>query len=252
MNHYVYQITNKMDGKYYIGVRSCEIDPGDDIGVKYFSSSKDKTFQNDQRNNPQYYLYEVIEKFETRELANKLEEVIHKRLCVSNDEMSYNLCNAPNNFNFSGRIHSDKTKIKMSNAHKGKTLSKIHKKNIKNSHIGKRLSEKTKTKISRSHFGLKHSDDTKFKLRQINLGKNHSNETKIKMSNIRIGMKLSDETKRKISISLTAVSKSDIHRKRISETLKNNPKIICPWCKKIGDVSNMKRWHFSNCKFKGL
>jgi hypothetical protein len=27
-------------------------------------------------------------------------------------------------------------------------------------------------------------------------------------------------------------------------------KIECPHCKKVGDSSNMKRWHFDNCKFK--
>jgi hypothetical protein len=25
--------------------------------------------------------------------------------------------------------------------------------------------------------------------------------------------------------------------------------IICPYCEKSGGISNMKRWHFENCKY---
>ena len=33
--------------------------------------------------------------------------------------------------------------------------------------------------------------------------------------------------------------------------INNKPKdIICPHCNKKGSPSNMKRWHFDNCKFK--
>ena len=30
----------------------------------------------------------------------------------------------------------------------------------------------------------------------------------------------------------------------------NRPQLICPYCNKSGIVSNMKRWHFDNCKVK--
>ena len=28
-------------------------------------------------------------------------------------------------------------------------------------------------------------------------------------------------------------------------------KVVCPWCKKIGQKGSMARWHFENCKYKG-
>lgn len=40
MNYYVYKITNKNTNEFYIGGRGCKIDPINDLGVKYFSSSK--------------------------------------------------------------------------------------------------------------------------------------------------------------------------------------------------------------------
>ena len=42
-------------------------------------------------------------------------------------------------------------------------------------------------------------------------------------------------------------------RKRVNEGTHNflNPvKIKCPHCSKIGDIGNMKRWHFDKCKQK--
>lgn len=35
----------------------------------------------------------------------------------------------------------------------------------------------------------------------------------------------------------------------ISNAIKNLPKLKCPICNKLGSISNMKRWHFNNCKF---
>lgn len=37
---------------------------------------------------------------------------------------------------------------------------------------------------------------------------------------------------------------------KISAGARNRKKLECPHCKKIGDSSNMKRWHFDNCKEK--
>jgi hypothetical protein len=50
-NHYVYLIEHIYTGKYYIGSRSTNLAPEDDIGKKYFSSSRDKEFKKDQKLN---------------------------------------------------------------------------------------------------------------------------------------------------------------------------------------------------------
>ena len=60
MFHYVYQIKNKIIGKMYIGSRTSNIEPKDDLGKKYFSSSKDKEFQNEQREKPENFIYEIL------------------------------------------------------------------------------------------------------------------------------------------------------------------------------------------------
>ena len=60
--HYTYRITNIKDGMYYYGVHSCDCLPQEDIGIKYFSSSK-KQFIKDQKENPQDYKYKVVKIF---------------------------------------------------------------------------------------------------------------------------------------------------------------------------------------------
>ena len=39
-------------------------------------------------------------------------------------------------------------------------------------------------------------------------------------------------------------------REKIRQSRVNAPRITCPYCDKVGDSSNMKRWHFDRCKFK--
>ena len=59
-----------------------------------------------------------------------------------------------------GRPHTQETKDKISKAHKGKKLTKEHKKTLSEVHIGVKkgpCSQKTKDKISRAHKDKKHS-----------------------------------------------------------------------------------------------
>jgi len=48
--------------------------------------------------------------------------------------------------------------------------------------------------------------------------------------------------------------KSDEHKRKISAAHmgKSMPMVTCPHCLKEGDVGNMARWHFNNCKQKEL
>lgn len=43
-NNYVYLVTELDTGKKYIGVRSCNIDPIEDLGKKYYTTSSNKQF----------------------------------------------------------------------------------------------------------------------------------------------------------------------------------------------------------------
>ena len=90
MFHYTYRITNIKEKKYYYGVHSCNCLPKEDIGIKYFSSSKNKEFIKDQKENPQDYKYKIIKIFKTRREAIEHEIFLHNKFNVGINEKFYN------------------------------------------------------------------------------------------------------------------------------------------------------------------
>lgn len=200
--HYVYRITNTIINKHYYGVRSSRIPSKEDIGIKYFSSSTDVEFLNDQKNNPQNYKYKVVNTFDTRKDAMEYEILLHKKFDVGVNESFYNRCKATSSrFSTTGIAVSEETRIKMSNSRKGK----------KNGFYGKKHSEETRKMLSEinkgennpwygltgkmcHNYGRKHSEESK-RVRSGNskgmknhfYGKKHSEESKQKMREFMIG-----------------------------------------------------------------
>ena len=80
--------------------------------------------------------------------------------------------------------------------------------------------------------GRQHTEETKAQMREAKLGEN----------NVMYGKTHSDETKAKIS---AAKKGKPSKKKGVPEK-----KIECPHCGLVGGQSNMKRWHFDNCKQK--
>lgn len=94
-------------------------------------------------------------------------------------------------------------------------------------------------------------------------GKTHSEETKLKLSRMASvqwsGVGKSDEHRQKIAEALRGIPFTDERKKNISDSKKGKAawnkgkefqRIQCPHCGTIGGGSNMKRWHFDNCKHK--
>jgi tRNA U34 5-carboxymethylaminomethyl modifying enzyme MnmG/GidA len=192
--HYVYLTINIINKKLYVGEHSTN-----NLNDKYIGSGRPLLNSAFKKYGKRNFKKEILEYFNTKEEAFNAQEKYIKQ---------YNtLC--PNGYNISPKgglgiieCFSEETKKKMSEAHKGKKLSKEH-----------------KLKISLSSKGIKknpHSESTKQKiinsLKQNAYIQNHkhSKETKKKMSmahqgqipwnkNIKGIIKLSEETKRKIS-----------------------------------------------------
>jgi hypothetical protein len=61
---------------------------------------------------------------------------------------------------------------------------------------------------------------------------------------------ITEETKLKISKSNKGISKpmTEEHIKNLKCHTNNSTKVSCPHCNKIGQLTNMKRWHFDKCK----
>ena len=102
---YVYLITEISTNKKYIGVRSRDINPENDLGKTYFSSSTNKDFINRQKSCKEDYLYEVLSIFKTRKEANEEEIRLHDLYNVGINEKFYNKAKSKSNgFDTSGKI----------------------------------------------------------------------------------------------------------------------------------------------------
>lgn len=230
--HYVYEIHNIKNDMKYIGVRSTDHLAGLDLGFEYFSSSSDKEFIQDQKNNPDNYIYKVIEEFETRLEAAELEIELHDIFDVGVNPKFYNRSRATyTGFSMYGMKHSAETKKKISNAHKGntynlgRTLSEAHKLKLSNFNKGKTISEAHKIKIGIANKGNRHSEASKNKMSESSTGKTLSDATKLKISNTNKGRKKSEAHKIKIGIANKGKTLSEASKNKISKNSTYNVKV---------------------------
>jgi group I intron endonuclease len=80
------------------------------------------------------------------------------------------------------------------------------------------------------------------------------NRINSKKKNLLLGITMpyipTEEHRKKISIKTKGVPKpmTDEHKKNLHCHINNSKKVECPHCKKVGQLTNMKRWHFDKCK----
>jgi len=268
--NYVYRITNKVEQKYYYGVRGCNVEPKLDLGIKYFSSSSDKEFKDDQKNHPENYKYKIVRICSTSDEADTLEIKLHEKFDVGKSEAFYNKATRTSmGFSTAGTNISPEHKQKLSEAKLGVPKSDEHKQKLseaklgeKNPMFGKEFSPEHRQKLSEANkgeknpnFGKERSDETKQKMSEAKKGVPLSPEHRQKMSEAHKGVLKSDETRKKMSEAMKGKELSPEHKQKLSEAAKGIPKgpqeqVECPHCGKIGGKNLMSRYHFDNCKYK--
>jgi len=142
MFHYTYRITNLKLNKHYYGVRTSKIEPKYDLGIKYFSSSTDKEFILDQKENKNNYKYKVIKIFNTRDNALLLEIKLHQKFNVGINEYFYNKSKQTSTgWDTSGRKMSEEFKKNISIKNSGRIFSEDHRKKLSLAAKGKKKSK---------------------------------------------------------------------------------------------------------------
>jgi len=113
MIHYVYRITNTKINKHYYGCRSTKINPENDLGFRYFSSSTNNVFIQEQRTNPTIFKYKILKTFNDRIDALKFEIFLHQKFNVGVNDKFYNKCmqgistlNTSNQIGINGKLVS--------------------------------------------------------------------------------------------------------------------------------------------------
>lgn len=213
--HYVYRITNIIKQKHYYGTRTSKCLPIEDLGIKYFSSSKDKDFIQDQKSSPSNYKYKIIRIFDTRKEAIELEIKLHDRFDVGINESFYNRSKQTSSrFDTTGLKNTKSQRLLNSAKNSGKN----------NAMFGRSVYE-----VWVEKYGVERAIILKNEM-FIKRSKSVSGE-----NNPNYGNKWSDYKKELMSIKKRGIKFE---------------KIICPHCGKEGGGPNMTRYHFENCKDK--
>ena len=180
---YIYRITNKINGKTYIGQHKYK-DLNDDYmgsGIHIKRAIKKYGMENFKKE----ILYSRIQYKATADDMERFAIVKERAL----GKAEYNI--ADGGQGNLGLHHSEETKRKLSKANKGKHLSGETKRKISETMKGHKVSEETKRKIgeasSRALKGKPKSEEAKRKNSEGHRGKSHSEETKRKMSEMKKG-----------------------------------------------------------------
>lgn len=174
----IYKITNKLNGKVYIG-QSIDID----ARWKQHINAKDN-----------FAIHNAIKKYGKENF--KFEVLLECPADMLNvwerDMIALYDCMSPYGYN-------------LTEGGEGCQLSEEHKRKISESNKGHMVSEETRHKISESHKGRHVSEETRCKMSEVNKGKHLSEEHKRKISESLKGKKhqpCSEEHKRKLSESI--------------------------------------------------
>jgi hypothetical protein len=224
---YVYKWTNTKTNKWYVGSRTKQgCYPGDG----YICSSK--IVKPMILNNPLEWVQEILFTGDPKNAIARESEILNE-LNAKINPMSYNMHNGDGKFSTAGIQLTDEWKEKISSSNRGKQRTETHRENYKKANAAKLSDplyvEKLKKPKHPGH-GKKVSAATK--------GKKKSLEHRLALSKSKKGKKTGPC--------------SEVRREAIRASLKGKstlPLVVCPHCGLQGR-SNMKRWHFDNCKAK--
>lgn len=178
--HYVYRITNLVENKHYYGKRSSKnLTPKEDLGKRYFSSSFDEYFIEDQKSNPQNYKYKVVRCFPNAKDAVLFEAKIHEKFDVARNKSFYNKAKCTGRGfdrtgcvgGFSGKTHNADSRAKIGAAGRGNKYN-----------TGRKLTCEHKNKISKALVGYNHSEQSKAAYKEAAIKRSQDPEYRIKSS----------------------------------------------------------------------
>jgi len=267
--NFVYKTTNIKNGKIYIGVHSTN-----DLDDSYIGSGR--RFSDAKKHyGEESFKREILEFFETRyECYQKEKELVTSEFVARND--TYNITEG----GYGVLTHSPEGIKKISEYRTNKAVMKDEKGNIvsidKNDpkflslvgHTKGMVCAKDKEGrevfISKDEFGSRKDLVGRTKglinVKLIETGENllikiedYDKSKYVRFTTGKITVKDKDGNTFQVSKNDPKYLSGELVgvRKGIKIRQLNKRKLVkCPHCNKEGDSSNMKRWHFNNCKFK--
>ena len=169
MTFTVYVHTNKINGKKYVGI----------------TSKKPQKRWNNGKGYERQYFYNAIVKYGwenfdheilktglTQEEADYWERYYIQEFDSCLGHNGYNAAIGGYDAGMTGLHHSEEAKKKMSEARRGKPLSKEHREKLSKVRKGRKLSEQNKIGIGNARRGKRHTEETKARIRSLMYGEN--------------------------------------------------------------------------------
>jgi hypothetical protein len=239
--YYVYRVTSKIDGKHYYGSRKSNQTNYIKDFWKYCTSSKRR---DDIKQNKNNYRVKIIKTFTNSKMCSLYESYLHNYFDVKNNDKFFNECNAPI-FYFDTRYH-----IVIKDGNKGKLIQCSEYDPEKHERFVDRTGYTTVKDDNGNTFSIKTSDE-RYNKTLYNVNKNQVT-VRYKDGDDYFNISTEEFYKNRLLYITSTENKHKTveQRKKCSEGAMNRKRIVCPYCGKEGDASNMKRWHFDNCKEK--
>lgn len=243
--YYIYETTNLINGKTYIGQHTTE---NLDDGYMGSGQALKSAFLKYGLEN---FKKEIL-MFAVNEVALNFMEQCLVTVDFINDTSNYNLKEGGGSHGrwsqdvksrlskaHTGKIVSPETRLRMSLGMKGRVRSAEHQEKLRLSQVGRKFSEETKKKMSDAKKGRKLSPEHskkiseaakgrirtpehQAKLNKCHTGKKRSESTRLKMSIAKLGTKITPETRAKMS----AVHK-ELYNANPNHTFKHCQKSFC-------------------------
>ena len=139
-------------------------------------------------------------------------------------------------------------KTRAKNPGKYKTIAIVNAMKGAAANLGKKRTIETRAKMSAAATGHVCPESTKEAVRKAHLGKIDSLETRRKKSES--GRR--NAAGKNMGVLARGKKRTIEQREKYKQSKLGikHPLITCPHCNKIGGRSNMKRWHYDNCKFQ--
>lgn len=102
MYYYVYKITQKDTGMFYIGKRVSKLPPNEDLGIKYFSSTYNKVLKHSIKTFPDKYEFKVLKECDSDNESAILEANLLKEVNAEDNPMCFNQARYENGVRRSG------------------------------------------------------------------------------------------------------------------------------------------------------
>jgi group I intron endonuclease len=200
----IYIIKNEINNKFYIG---------SSVNIKKRWRDHRWRLRNNKHHSPYFqnswnaygeesFTIEVLEECPVTDLLKR------EQFYIDEYTPEYNVSKTAGNR--LGCKHSDETKKKIGDKHKGKTLTDASKRKISETRKGKPICEATRRALLAANIGRNHSEETKRKIGIANAGK----------PNAKKGTFLSEHTKEAIRKANTGKRHSDDAKRKISEAKK--------------------------------